>query len=96
MKMNKYYEIYEPEVTEITSGCSPVSTGTITFGGWVWYYPAIGKVAGTAGNLEKWVTGYKEKWESLKDSSVWEESFNWSSQLKTREEAWEWLDSQAS
>ena len=86
----------EYEVTEVTSSCSPVSTGSIANGGWVWSYPAIARVAGTAGNLEKWVTGYKEKWESLKDPAETEESFSWDSQFKTREDAWEWLDSQVS
>ena len=83
------------EVTEITTSCSPVSTGSIANGGWVWSYPAIAKVAGTAGNLEKWCIGYKEKWESL-DSSKTEENFFWDSMVETRESAWEWLDSQAS
>ena len=83
------------KIIKITSSCSPTGTGTIAAGGWVWYYPAIGKVAGTAGNLEKWVTGYKEKWESLEDSHV-EEEFSWYSQTETEESALEWLDSQAS
>lgn len=83
--------IYEYEVTEVTSKCCPVSTGSIENGGWVWSYPAIARVAGTAGNLEKWVTGYKEKWESLNDPSETEESFRWGNPV-TREAAWEWLE----
>ena len=83
------------EVTEITTSCSPVSTGSIANGGWVWSYPAIAKVAGTAGNLERWAVGHKEKWESM-DSAKTEESFSWDSMVETRESAWEWLDSQAS
>lgn len=83
------------EITEITTSCSPVSTGSIANGGWNWSYPAIGKVAGTAGNLERWSIGHKEKWESLRDSHI-EESFSWDSLVETRESAWEWLDSQAS
>ena len=83
------------EVTEITTSCSPVSTGSIANGGWVWSYPAIAKVAGTAGNLERWAVGHKEKWESM-DPAKTEESFSWDSQVETRESAWEWLDSQAS
>lgn len=82
--------MYEPEVVEVTTSCSPVSTGSIINGGWVWYYPAIGKVAGTAGNLERWVTGYKEKWESLEDSHV-EESFSWGNPCN-REAAREWFE----
>ena len=53
--------VYEPEVVEITTSCSPVATGSIYAGGWGWSYPAIGKVAGTAGNLERWSIGHKEK-----------------------------------
>ena len=82
---------YEPEVIEITSSCSPVSTGSIINGGWVWSYPAIARVAGTAGNLEKWVTGYKEVWEDLNDPAKTEESFCWGNPCN-REAAWEWLE----
>ena len=91
----KYYEIYEPEVTEVTSSCCPVETGSVANGGRVWSYPAIAKVAGTAGNLEKWVTGFKEVWEDLNDPAETEESFSWGNPV-TREAAWEWLDSRAS
>ena len=83
------------KVVEITTSCNPVSTGYIANGGWNWSYPAIGRVAGTAGNLERWATGYKIKWESM-DSAKTEESFSWDSMVETRESAWEWLDSQAS
>ena len=83
----------EVEVEEIVTSCCPVSTGSIASGGWVWSYPAIGKVAGTAGNLERWAVGYKNKW---MDSAKTEESFSWDSLVETRESAWEWLDSQAS
>ena len=82
-------------VVDITASCSPVSTGHIANGGWNWSYPAIGKVVGTAGNLERWAVGYKNKWESM-DSAKTEESFSWDSLVETRESAWEWLDSQAS
>lgn len=93
--MNKYYEIYEPEVTEVTSKCSPVETGYIANGGWNWSYPAIARVAGTAGNLEKWVTGFKDVWEDINDPSKTEESFRWGNP-GNREAAWEWLDSKVS
>ena len=83
------------EVEEIVTSCCPVATGHIANGGWNWSYPAIAKVAGTAGNLERWAVGYKNKWESLKDSHE-EENFFWDSLFETRESAWEWLDSQAS
>lgn len=83
------------EIIEISNSGSPVKTGYIANGGWNWSYPAIGKIAGTAGNLERWVIGYKDKWESLKDSHV-EESFRWESLVETRDSAWEWLESQAS
>ena len=82
------------EVINITTRCCPVSTGSIANGGWVWSYPAIAKIAGTAGNLERWATGYKIKWEAF--SGKTEESFTWDSQVETRESAWEWLDSKAS
>ena len=81
-------------ITTITTSCSPVSTGYIANGGWNWSYPAIGRVAGTAGNLERWAIGHKEKWEAF--SGKTEESFTWDSQVETRESAWEWLDSKAS
>ena len=84
------------KIIEVNTKCSPVSTGYIANGGWNWSYPAIGKVAGTAGNLERWAIGHKEKWESLKDSSKTEENFFWDSMVETRESAWEWFDSQAS
>ena len=79
-------------VVNVVTSCSPVSTGYIANGGWNWSYPAIGKVAGTAGNLERWAVGHKEKWESLEDSSKTEESFFWDSLVETRESAWEWLE----
>ena len=82
-------------MTEMTISCSPVETGAVYAGGWVWNYPAIAKVAGTAGSLERWAIGYKNKWESF-DSSQTEENFFWDSLNETRESAWEWLDSQAS
>ena len=88
-------DMKDMKVVNITTSCSPVSTGYIANGGWNWSYPAIGKVAGTAGNLERWATGHKEKWESLKDSHE-EEKYVWDSLDSTRESAWEWLDSQAS
>ena len=81
------------EMESVTVSCSPVETGAVYAGGWVWNYPAIAKVAGTAGNLERWAIGYKQKWE---DSSKTEESFWWDSLNETRESAWEWLDSQNS
>ena len=84
------------KIIEITTSCSPTSTGSIANGGWNWSYPAIGKVAGTAGNLERWAIGYKEKWEGLHDPEKTEENFFWDSLVETRESAWEWLDSQAS
>ena len=97
MKKNlKFEPKYVPEVVEITTSCSPVETGYIANGGWNWSYPAIAKVAGTAGNLERWVTGYKEKWEDLNDSSKTEESFWWDSLNETWESASEWFDSKVS
>ena len=83
------------KVVNITTSCSPVSTGYITSNGWNWSYPAIAKVAGTAGNLERWVTGYKDLWEDLHDPSKTEESFRWEVS-GSKETAWEWFDSQAS
>ena len=80
---------------EIRSSCSPVATGYIANGGWNWSYPAIAKVAGTAGNLERWVTGYEDVWVSLKDPSKEERVFRWEVS-GSKENAWEWLDSQAS
>ena len=84
----------ECEVTEVTSSCCPVKTGSIANGGWVWSYPAIAKVSGTAGNLEKWVTGFKDVWEAV-NSPETEESFRWGNP-STPKEAWEWFNSQAS
>ena len=83
------------EIIEITTSCSPTSTGSIANGGWNWSYPAIGKVAGTAGNLEKWVTGYVDVWEDINDPSKTERSFRWGFP-DSKEAAWEWFDSQAS
>ena len=83
---------FEPEVTEVTSKCSPVSTGSIENGGWVWSYPAIGKVAGTAGNLERWVTGFKVSWQDLNDPAKTEESFSWVSDTESEDSASEWLE----
>ena len=79
------------EVTEVTSKCCPVSTGSIESNCWVWRYPAIARVAGTAGNLEKWVTGYKERREAINGSPKTEESFWWDSPV-SREAAWEWFE----
>ena len=83
---------YEPDVIDVRSSCSPVSTGSIANGGWNWSYPAIGKVAGTAGNLERWVVGYKEKWVSIRDSAETEESFRWISAAESYDSAAEWLE----
>ena len=83
-------------VVDITASCSPVETGHIANGGWNWSYPAIGRVSGTAGNLERWAVGYKIKWEDMHNPAKTEESFSWDSLVETRESAWEWLDSQAS
>ena len=82
-------------ITTITTSSSPVSTGYIANGGWNWSYPAIAKVAGTAGNLEKWVTGHKDLWEDIHNPAKTEESFSWYDPV-SKEAAWEWLDSQAS
>ena len=79
------------EIINITTSCSPVSTGYIANGGWNWSYPAIGKVAGTAGNLEKWVTGYVDTWVSLKDPSKEERVFRWEVS-GSKETAWEWFE----
>ena len=75
----------------IVKGC-PVSTGHIESNGWVWSYPAIARVAGTAGNLEKWVTGFKTVWEDRLDPSKTEESFRWGKPT-TPKMAWEWFES---
>ena len=83
------------EVVSITTSCSPVSTGHIENGGWNWSYPAVGKVAGTAGNLEKWVTGYEDLWQDINDPSKEERSFRWGLP-GSKETAWDWFDSQAS
>ena len=82
------------EIIEITTNCSPVATGYIANGGWNWSYPAIGKVAGTAGNLEKWVTGYMDLWQDAKDPSKEERNFRWYTP-EGKESAWEWFDSHA-
>ena len=79
---------------EIRSSCSPVSTGYFAGGGWNWSYPAIAKVAGTAGNLEKWVTGYMDLWQDAKDPSKEERTFRWYTP-ESKETAWEWFDSHA-
>ena len=83
------------KIINVTTSCSPVATGYIANGGWNWSYPAIAKVAGTAGNLEKWVTGYEDLWQDINDSSKEERVFRWEVS-GSKEEAWEWLDSQAS
>ena len=83
------------KIVSITTNCNPVKTGYIAGGGWNWSYPAIGKVAGTAGNLERWVTGYEDVWVSLEDPSEEERNFRWGFP-GSKESAWEWLDSQAS
>ena len=80
------------EVMEVNTSCSPVSTGYIANGGWNWSYPAIAKVAGTAGNLEKWVTGYKDLWQDINDPSKEEIDFRWGVPC-SKEDAWEWFDS---
>lgn len=77
---------------EIMSKCSPTKAGSIFAGGWNWFYPAIGKVAGTAGNLERWVTGYKHEWESIYDShkeTTWE--WDWTG---SKAEAFDWYNNQ--
>ena len=79
------------EVVSITTSCSPVSTGHIDNGGWNWSYPAVGKVAGTAGNLEKWVTGYEDLWQDINDPSKEERSFRWGFP-ESKETAWEWFE----
>ena len=78
-------------IIDITTRCSPVKTGYFAKGGWNWSYPAIGKVAGTAGNLEKWVTGYLDVWESSKDPSKEERNFRWGIP-GSKESAWEWFE----
>ena len=83
------------KIINVTTKCSPVSTGYIANSGWNWSYPAIGKVAGTAGNLEKWVTGYMDLWQDAKDPYKEERTFRWYTP-ESKESAWEWLDSQAS
>ena len=83
------------EIIDITTSCSPVSTGYIANNGWNWSYPAIGKVAGTAGNLERWVTGYEDLWQDINDPSKEERSVRWRFPC-IKEDAWEWFDSQAS
>ena len=79
------------EVVNITTRCNPVSTGHIADGGWNWSYPAIGKVAGTAGNLERWVTGYLDVWKDIRDPSKEERSFRWEV-LGSFLTAWEWFE----
>lgn len=79
------------KVVDITTSCSPISTGHITNGGWNWSYPAIGRISGTAGNLEKWVTGYVDTWVSIKDPSKEERTFRWESPC-SKETAWEWFE----
>ena len=79
------------EVVNITTSCSPVSTGHIINGGWNWSYPAIGKVAGPAGNLERWITGYLDVWEDIKDPSKEECTFRWEVS-GSKESAWEWFE----
>ena len=84
------------EVMEVNTSCSPVSTRSHFVGnGWNWSYPAIAKVAGTAGNLEKWVTGYEDLWQDINDPSKVERSFRWGFP-ESKETAWEWFDSQSS
>ena len=83
---------YEPEVVEITTSCSPVATGTIYAGGWNWSYPTIGKVAGTAGNLERWVIGYEDLWQDNDDPSKEERTFRWISDVESYDSASEWLE----
>ena len=80
------------KIINVTTKCSPVATGHIAHGGWNWSYPAIAKVAGTAGNLEKWVTGYEDLWQDINDPSKEERIFRWGSPC-SKEAAWEWLDS---
>ena len=78
-------------VNDVVTSCSPVATGYIANGGWNWSYPAIAKVAGTAGNLEKWVTGYEDLWQDINDPSKEERSFRWD-EPTSRESAWEWFE----
>ena len=80
------------KVVNITTSSSPVSTGHIADGGWNWSYPAIAKVAGTTGNLERWVTGYLDVWQNSKDPSKEERSFRWEVS-GSKETAWEWFES---
>ena len=79
------------KIIEITTNCSPVATGYIANGGWNWSYPAIAHVAGTAGNMEKWVTGYEDLWQDINDPSKEERSFRWESPC-SKEAAWEWFE----
>jgi hypothetical protein len=81
------------KIVEIMSKCSPTGAGTVFSGGWNWFYPAIGKVAGTAGNLERWVTGYKRTWESIYDSHDTETTWEWSDTC-SKAEAFDWYDKQ--
>ena len=82
------------KIVDVTTSCSPVSTGYIANNGWNWSYPAIAKVAGTAGNLERWVTGYEDLWQDINDPSKEERSFRWEVS-GSKEAAWEWFDSHA-
>ena len=81
----------EIDVIETTTSCSLVETGYIANGGWNWSYPAIGKVAGTAGNLEKWVVGYMDLWQDARDPYKEERSFRWG-EPQSRESAWKWFE----
>lgn len=83
---------HEPDVIDVRSSCSPVETGYIADGGWNWSYPAIAKVAGTAGNLERWAIGYEDLWQDINDPSKEERTFRWMSDVESYDSASEWLE----
>ena len=75
------------------ASASPTEAGYVLAGGWNWFYPAIGKVKGTAGNLERWVTGYKHEWESIYDSHEKETTWEWFG-TSSKDSAFDWYDNQ--
>lgn len=51
-------------IIDIVEKCNPTGAGCIMAGGWTWSRAVIGRVEGTAGNLARFVTGFKHEWQA--------------------------------
>lgn len=80
-------------VVDIITKCNTTEPGCVMAGGWTWSRAAIGRVAGTAGTLARFVTGFKREWQDLNDPSHWEEKYQWF-EPESEQSAWEWFENQ--